>query len=108
MVAACMCWPIIKFPSYKIQRFNLYQLLIGHLQQTDITGTHALPHIYARAFGLVHIYLAKHSSLWYKYKYNINLCLNLINSSIYHYIWPCTKYCSYDPIINFTQFIVSM
>ena len=40
---------------------------------TYTTGTRALPDIYARALGLVRVYQAKHSSLWYKY--NIYICL---------------------------------
>ena len=47
-------------------------ILLSHLtNSTYTTGTHALPDIYACALrpvalGLVHIYQAKHSSLWYK------------------------------------------
>ena len=67
------------FPSSLYNRF-WFPLLIGGLSacmgnvvhSTYTTGTRALPVIYARALGpaalgLVRIYQAKHSSLWYKY-----------------------------------------
>jgi len=48
---------------------------IGNVvHSTYTTGTRALLDIYACALRAVHIYLAKHLSLWYKY--NVNLILD--------------------------------
>ena len=83
------------------------------VHSTYTTGTRALPDIYARALGpaalgLVHIYQAKHSSLWYKYNiyarimimavycYNVNY--TTINSIKKNYIiatHACTSLISY-------------
>ena len=83
-----MCRPIIEFSqTVYIINPDFHLILVGYqpalgkvVHSTYTTGTHALPDIYARAFGpaalgLVRIYQAKHSSLWYKY--NITLQLSI-------------------------------
>ena len=41
-------------------------MLYPRICYTYTTGLSALPNIYTAAFGLVHIYQAKHECLWYK------------------------------------------
>ena len=87
VVPACMCRPIIDFsqavyiidPGFRLLLAGYqpawamwYIVLIPQALVLCLIYTHK-PEIYARALGLVRIYQAKHSSLWYKYNLNLGV-----------------------------------
>jgi len=61
------CWCKQMFWFFFLTEIILIIYMYMYICYTYTTGSSALPGIYAQARGHMHIYQAKHLSLWYKY-----------------------------------------